>query len=285
MVLPWIPVAAGAGGDAQTCIVLGVGPDRSSVANVYFRDVQHFVTHRAPGALLLGADRLPGSRSCPKHKDGPRRRRPGALHLRAEPARRGSSRPSATCSTTCASRRSATSLYLARVGGRLARGRLWVFTQARAASGGGGVSATPAIAVDDVSKRFRLYHERNQSLKAAVLRGGRARYEEFWALDGRVVRGARRASTFGLIGENGSGKSTLLKCIARILRPDKGSIAARRQDLGAARARRRLPPRAVGPRERLPQRRDPRPVARSSSTRASTRSSTSPASSSSSTRR
>src|SRR5205085_1320241 len=29
-------------------------------------------------------------------------------------------------------------------------------------------------------------------------------------------------STFGLIGENGSGKSTLLKCMARILRPDKG---------------------------------------------------------------
>ena len=25
----------------------------------------------------------------------------------------------------------------------------------------------PAIVVDDVSKRFRLYHERNQSLKAA----------------------------------------------------------------------------------------------------------------------
>ena len=67
-------------------------------------------------------------------------------------------------------------------------------------------------------------------------------------------------TTFGLIGENGSGKSTLLKCIARILRPDAGSIDARRQDLGAARARRRLPPRAVGPRERLPQRRDPRPV-------------------------
>ena len=31
-------------------------------------------------------------------------------------------------------------------------------------------------------------------------------------------------STFGLIGSNGSGKSTLLKCMARILKPDKGSI-------------------------------------------------------------
>ncbi len=33
--------------------------------------------------------------------------------------------------------------------------------------------------------------------------------------------------TFGLIGENGSGKSTLLKCIARILRPERGSIRDR----------------------------------------------------------
>ena len=74
----------------------------------------------------------------------------------------------------------------------------------------------------DVSKRFRLYHERNQSLKAAVMRGRRARYEEFWALKDVVVRGAARASTFGLIGENGSGKSTLLKCMAKILRPDDG---------------------------------------------------------------
>ena len=32
-------------------------------------------------------------------------------------------------------------------------------------------------------------------------------------------------TAFGLIGENGSGKSTLLKCMARILRPDRGSIA------------------------------------------------------------
>ena len=42
--------------------------------------------------------------------------------------------------------------------------------------------AEPAIVVDGVSKRFRLYHERNRTLKSAVLRGGRARYEEFWAL-------------------------------------------------------------------------------------------------------
>ena len=80
-----------------------------------------------------------------------------------------------------------------------------------------------AITVDGVWKKFRLYDERNQSLKAAVMRGRRARYREFDALK-NVSFDIPEGSTFGLIGENGSGKSTLLKCIARILRPDQGSI-------------------------------------------------------------
>jgi ABC-2 type transport system ATP-binding protein len=88
------------------------------------------------------------------------------------------------------------------------------------------MSAVPVITVDSVSKRFRLYHERNQSLKASVMRRRRARYEEFWALK-EVSFEVPEGSTFGLIGENGSGKSTLLKCIARILRPDGGSISTR----------------------------------------------------------
>lgn len=81
-----------------------------------------------------------------------------------------------------------------------------------------------AVTVEGVSKRFRLYHDRNQSLKAAVMRGRRARYEEFWAVRD-VSFSVPTGSTFGLIGENGSGKSTLLKCMAKILRPDEGRIA------------------------------------------------------------
>jgi ABC-type polysaccharide/polyol phosphate transport system ATPase subunit len=80
-----------------------------------------------------------------------------------------------------------------------------------------------AVVVDHVSKRYRLYHERNDSLKISIMRGGRARYEEFWALTD-VSLDVTAGRTFGLIGENGSGKSTLLKCMARILRPDKGRI-------------------------------------------------------------
>jgi ABC-type polysaccharide/polyol phosphate transport system ATPase subunit len=83
--------------------------------------------------------------------------------------------------------------------------------------------ATPAASIDNVSKMFRLYHERNQHLKTAVLRGGRAKYEDFWAVDD-VSFEIERGETFGIIGHNGSGKSTLLKCLARILVPEKGSI-------------------------------------------------------------
>ena len=80
-----------------------------------------------------------------------------------------------------------------------------------------------AISVEDVSKRFRIYHERNQSVKSMVMRRGRAKYEEFWALQD-VNFEIPAGGTFGLVGHNGSGKSTLLKCLAKILVPDKGRI-------------------------------------------------------------
>lgn len=80
-----------------------------------------------------------------------------------------------------------------------------------------------AVVVEDVWKSFRLYHERNQYLKAAVLRGRRARYEEFWALKG-IEFEVPAGSTFGVIGSNGSGKSTLLKCLTGILYPEKGRL-------------------------------------------------------------
>ena len=83
-----------------------------------------------------------------------------------------------------------------------------------------------AITVHQVSKQFRLYHERNQSLKAAVMRRGRARYEDFLALDD-VTLEVPEGSTFGIIGENGSGKSTLLKTIGGILQTTTGMIERR----------------------------------------------------------
>lgn len=84
-------------------------------------------------------------------------------------------------------------------------------------------NSSVAISVDHVSKKFRIYHEKNQYLKSALLSGKRARYEDFWAVND-VSFEVQTGSTFGIIGSNGSGKSTLLKCIAGILHPEKGSI-------------------------------------------------------------
>ena len=82
--------------------------------------------------------------------------------------------------------------------------------------------AHSAIVVDDVSKMFRLYHDRNQSLKAAVMRGRRARYEEFMALQNVSLEMPSNA-IFGVIGPAGSGKSTLLRCLNRTLENVRGA--------------------------------------------------------------
>lgn len=81
-----------------------------------------------------------------------------------------------------------------------------------------------AVTVDHLSKKFRLYHERNQSIKSAIMRGRRSVHEDFWALKD-VTFEVPTGSTFGLIGSNGSGKSTLLKCLAKIYYPEKGTIS------------------------------------------------------------
>jgi ABC-2 type transport system ATP-binding protein/lipopolysaccharide transport system ATP-binding protein len=81
----------------------------------------------------------------------------------------------------------------------------------------------PAIVADHVWKRFRLYRQRNLSLKQTLVRRERATFEEFWALRD-VSLSIPRGETFGIIGHNGSGKSTMLRVIAGIHRPSKGSV-------------------------------------------------------------
>jgi ABC-type polysaccharide/polyol phosphate transport system ATPase subunit len=82
----------------------------------------------------------------------------------------------------------------------------------------------PVVEVNGVSKKYRLFKERNQSLKATVMRGRRQIIEDFWALRD-VSFEVPEGITFGLVGENGSGKSTMLKLLARILNPDGGTVA------------------------------------------------------------
>lgn len=84
--------------------------------------------------------------------------------------------------------------------------------------------ADNAIRVSNVSKAFKLYRQRQTSLRERFTRRNVAKWEEFWALRDvsfDVVAG----TSFGLVGHNGSGKSTLLKLMAQIYRPTSGSVA------------------------------------------------------------
>jgi ABC-2 type transport system ATP-binding protein len=81
----------------------------------------------------------------------------------------------------------------------------------------------PAVTFEHVSKSFRVWHDRNDSLKTRLLRRGEGRWSEFTALDD-VSFDIDAGATFAIIGANGSGKSTSLKLIARILRPDAGQV-------------------------------------------------------------
>jgi ABC-2 type transport system ATP-binding protein len=82
-----------------------------------------------------------------------------------------------------------------------------------------------ALEIHEVSKRFRLYHEKPSSLKQQLL-SGRIRADDFWALKG-VSFDVPQGASLGLIGPNGSGKTTLLKVIAGILRPTSGTVIQR----------------------------------------------------------
>jgi len=81
-----------------------------------------------------------------------------------------------------------------------------------------------AIKVENVSKTFRIPHEKISSLRGAFVNLFRTNgYEEFKALDG-VSFEVKKGEFFGIIGRNGSGKSTLLKILAGIYQPDSGRV-------------------------------------------------------------
>lgn len=83
-----------------------------------------------------------------------------------------------------------------------------------------------AIIVDNVSKKFRIPHEKKTTLFQNIvgLIKRQLAYEEFWALKDVSFK-VNKGEAFGIIGRNGSGKSTLLKILAKILYPDSGSVS------------------------------------------------------------
>jgi len=80
-----------------------------------------------------------------------------------------------------------------------------------------------AIEINDVWKKYRIYHDMAFTLKERVLFSNRHRYDDLWALKGLTLT-IEKGRAVGLIGPNGSGKSTLLKLLTRIIYPDRGSI-------------------------------------------------------------
>jgi ABC-type polysaccharide/polyol phosphate transport system ATPase subunit len=85
-------------------------------------------------------------------------------------------------------------------------------------------AATPALLVEDVSKRFHIPGERVHTLKERALHPFRhIPYRELTAVDG-VSFAVAPGEFFAVVGRNGSGKSTLLKCLAGIYAVDSGRM-------------------------------------------------------------
>jgi ABC-2 type transport system ATP-binding protein len=82
-----------------------------------------------------------------------------------------------------------------------------------------------AIKVTNVSKTFKLPHERQDSIKNALIHFGKGKkgYERQHVLN-NVDFEIQKGEFFGIVGRNGSGKSTLLKLLAGIYIPDEGAI-------------------------------------------------------------
>ena len=80
-----------------------------------------------------------------------------------------------------------------------------------------------AIDVNHVTKTFKLYSDKPQTLKERLVRGWKNKTEERVVLKDINIEIAK-GETVALIGVNGSGKSTLLKLMTKIIYPNKGTL-------------------------------------------------------------
>ena len=80
-----------------------------------------------------------------------------------------------------------------------------------------------AIKVDHVTKSFKLYSDKPNTLKERLVRGRKNKVELRTVLKDINLE-IKKGETVALIGVNGSGKSTLLKLMTKIIYPNKGKI-------------------------------------------------------------
>ena len=82
-----------------------------------------------------------------------------------------------------------------------------------------------AIKVNQVSKTFKLPHEKTTSIKSVVINFyKRKRSFEKQQVLKDISFEIKKGEFCGIVGRNGSGKSTLLKLLAGIYSPDEGDI-------------------------------------------------------------
>lgn len=80
-----------------------------------------------------------------------------------------------------------------------------------------------AIAVENVSKIYKLYDKPMDRMKEALGLTRQKKYREHFALS-EVNFNVRKGECVGIIGTNGSGKSTILKIITGVLNPTSGNV-------------------------------------------------------------
>jgi len=84
--------------------------------------------------------------------------------------------------------------------------------------------ASTAIRVRNVTKTFRVPHQKIDSMRSAFVNiFSRKTYNEFKALDD-VSFDVKKGEFVGIIGHNGSGKSTLLKVLSCVYQADEGVV-------------------------------------------------------------
>lgn len=84
------------------------------------------------------------------------------------------------------------------------------------------------IEINDVSMKFNLGIEKNNSLKQSLIdlikrNKKNETKKDFWALKNVDLK-IKKGEVVGFIGSNGAGKSTLLKIVAGVMKPTNGNV-------------------------------------------------------------